>query len=43
VDFNGFNEVEKFTGEMVHLAMLSKYREKMETWSQIVLEYLLSR
>ncbi len=43
VDFNGFNEVEKFTGEMVHLAMLYKYREKMETWSQIVLGYLLSR
>jgi len=43
VDFNGFNEVEKFTGEMVDLAKLSKYRERMETWSQIVLEYLLSR
>jgi len=42
VDFNGFNEVEKFTGEMVDLAKLSRYREKMETWSQIVLEYLLS-
>jgi predicted NUDIX family phosphoesterase len=34
VDFNGFNEAEKFPGEMVHLAMLYKYREKMETWSQ---------
>ncbi|MBN2219233.1 MAG: NUDIX domain-containing protein [Kosmotogaceae bacterium] len=41
VDFNGLNEKEKFTGAMAEMKILSEYRENMETWSQIVLDYLL--
>ncbi|HOZ99847.1 NUDIX domain-containing protein [Mesotoga prima] len=41
VDFGGFNEKEKFTGAMAEIKVLSEYRESMETWSQIVLDYLL--
>ena len=41
VDFNGFNEKEKFTGAMSEIKVLSEYRESMETWSRIVLDHLL--
>jgi predicted NUDIX family phosphoesterase len=38
--FCGFNEKDKFEGSMESLETLREYREKMETWSQIVLEKL---
>jgi predicted NUDIX family phosphoesterase len=40
VAFHGFNEKDKFTGSMVEFEELEMHREKMETWSQIVMNWL---
>ena len=41
VDFGGFNEKEKFTGAMAEIKSSFRIQESMETWVQIVLDYLL--